>query len=130
MAARPALAALASLGFAACASAPPPDVSAAAVRGRAYAVARCSGCHAVGLKGASTYSAAPKFRDFRTGWTAAGLTLRLERSPVHAGPDMPSRGLNPAEADDLVAYIADLRAGKSVGRGGYTRTLCNPVYWC
>jgi mono/diheme cytochrome c family protein len=130
MAVRPALAALAGLALAACASAPPPDADPAAVRGQAYAVAHCSGCHAVGLQGASIYSAAPRFRDFRKPWNAASLTLRLERSPVHEGPDMPSRGVAPADVDDLVAYLAATRAGKAVGRTGYTRVLCSPVYWC
>jgi mono/diheme cytochrome c family protein len=101
-----------------------------ALRGRDFAVSRCSGCHAVGLKGVSPYRAAPPFRSLAQAWSPIALQLRLERSPLHDGPDMPSRQLSGGQADDLAAYIQTLQAGHDLGRPGYTGPICTPTYWC
>jgi len=102
----------------------------AALRGRNFADTHCAGCHAVGAKGVSRYRAAPAFRTLARAWTPTALQLRLERSPLHAEPDMPPHELTPREADDLAAYILALQTGRDLGRRQFTGPICNPVYWC
>jgi mono/diheme cytochrome c family protein len=127
-----AVAAAGALGLAACATAPDASrtSSPAAIRGQAYALADCAGCHAVTLEGLSPNAYAPPFRTLRTPWTAESLMLRLQRSPIHHGPDMPTRTLHPEEAKDLVAYLAAVQAGKVLSPPAYPRLICKPFGWC
>ena len=115
----------------ACANAPAPGpADEMVVRGRDYAVANCSGCHNIDLKGASTYRAAPPFRKLRGRWDGASLQLRLERSPYHGGDTMPTHSLTSAEADEIAAFIDALRAGKPPPGPPPRATICNPMWWC
>ena len=121
-----------ALLLAGCASPSPPETAdeLAAERGRDLAVAQCAGCHSIGLKGASGYRAAPALRTLRGHWTGVALQLRLEHSPIHASADMPARRLTPAQADDLAAFIASVRAGRPPPGAPLRAPICNPMLWC
>jgi cytochrome c len=115
----------------ACANAPAPGpADEAAVRGRDEAVSQCAGCHNIGLKGASTYPAAPPFRTLRGRWSGESLQVRLGRLPLHRGYDMPMHPLTAREADDIAAFITALRAGKPPPGPPLRANICNPMWWC
>jgi mono/diheme cytochrome c family protein len=106
------------------------NLRAAAMRGREFALSHCAGCHAVGPQGVSRYPAAPPFRSLAQAWSPIALQLRLERSPLHDGADMPPRQLSAGQADDIAAYIQALQAGQDLGRPVFTGPICHPTYWC
>lgn len=72
--------------------------------GRLVAERECGGCHAVGLRGESPLSDAPRFRDLRAridGRTLGGL---LTERTLAGHPRMPRPRLDPDERAALVAY--------------------------
>lgn len=79
-----------------------------AVAGRAFAEARCSGCHAVGETGASPYAPAPPLRTLHQKYDVEGLAEAFAEGILvgHKGPaQMPEFVLTPEEIDDLIAYL-------------------------
>jgi mono/diheme cytochrome c family protein len=76
--------------------------------GRAFAEARCSGCHAVGETGASPYAPAPPLRTLNQKYDVEGLAEAFAEGILvgHKGPaQMPEFVLTPEEIDDLIAYL-------------------------
>ena len=86
-----------------------PAPSTAAVRGRAFAEATCSGCHAVGLYGTSSNPNSPPF-----GYIAnqEGVTAETLSTWLHGAHNYPAEmdfSLRDDEADALVAYLLTLK---------------------
>jgi len=82
---------------------------ASAPRGRAYAQAHCARCHALGLEGASPLRRAPPFRDLAQTFPIDDLADVLVEGVERRHPAMPDVRLDPADADDLTAYLRSLR---------------------
>ena len=76
--------------------------------GRAFAEENCARCHAVGPEGDSPLEAAPRFRNFQTMWPLESLEEALGEGIVTGHPEMPQFELDPAQIDDLLAYLASL----------------------
>ncbi len=91
------------------------DQMAAATRGLAYAQEHCASCHLVvaGSLLASPDSRAPTFESIANmpGMTPTALNVWLHS----AHPSMPNLITGPNELDELTAYIATLRRGKTRG---------------
>jgi len=81
---------------------------AAVQRGRAFAEANCSRCHAVGPAGASPLSKAPPFRTLYQRYPVEDLAEALAEGIRTAHPAMPEFELNPHQIDDLIAYLKSL----------------------
>lgn len=96
------LVALAALAFV------PSAFAQATARGRALAEAQCGGCHAVGRAGASRVVAAPAFRDLHRRYPVEDLAEALAEGITTGHPGMPEFRLDPAEIDDLIAYLRTL----------------------
>lgn len=81
----------------------------AALPGRAFAEASCSGCHAVGRYGSSSNPNAPPFAAIanQEGLTAETLTVWLQGA--HNYPSEMNFYLNDRQVNDLVAYMLSLR---------------------
>jgi cytochrome c len=80
-------------------------------RGHALVVERCARCHAVERTGESSYAPAPPFRTLHERYDVEGLAEAFAEGVVvpHRGPQpMPQFRLNPAEIDDLIAYLKSL----------------------
>lgn len=102
-------------GVAACAQ-PPGDASldstgmeaAAADRAEMTVRSNCSGCHAVGLTGASPLPSAPPFREVAARRDLFLLEEDFGRGFVTSHPDMPPYRYRASEIDDLMAYFRRL----------------------
>lgn len=84
-------------------------------RGHAFVLEHCSLCHAVERTGVSSYAPAPPFRTLHERYNVEGLAEAFAEGVVvpHAGPrQMPQFMLNPAEIDDLIAYLKSLEPRK------------------
>jgi mono/diheme cytochrome c family protein len=99
------------LPLAACQGLPPaaPGVSTTADRGRAFAQASCSGCHAVARFGSSSNPDAPPFPAIanQEGLSAESLTYWLRGA--HNYPQEMDFHLNERQVEELVAYLLTLR---------------------
>jgi cytochrome c2 len=86
-----------------------PDLSAAQKRGSAFAVRRCSACHAVMENRTSPNPEAPSFEDIvnRSGVTAA--TLRPFLRDSHNYPAAMNFRVERGEIDDLSEFIVTLK---------------------
>ena len=81
-------------------------------RGRALVEARCSSCHAVGLKGDSPYPPAPPLRTLNDKYDVEGLAEAFAEGILvgHKGEkQMPEFVFPPEEIDDLIAYLKSLK---------------------
>ena len=107
-----------ALPLAACAPAAvgPPPASAAGpgpadtpeARGQAFVDANCATCHATGRTGDSPYAPAPPFRTLAAKYDVDGLAEAFAEGIEvgHRGQrEMPAFELDPAEIDDLIAYL-------------------------
>jgi hypothetical protein len=100
-----------ALALAACTSAPPAELEprAADTPGRAFAEAKCGGCHEVGRYGHSRNSNAPPFHVIanQEGLTKDTLTYWL--GGAHNYPGEMDFTLREPEVDMLVGYMLTLR---------------------
>ncbi|MBL9012089.1 MAG: c-type cytochrome [Alphaproteobacteria bacterium] len=92
--------------------APPAVLSAAAdtpeARGQAFVDENCATCHATGRSGDSPYPPAPPFRTLASKYDVDGLAEAFAEGIEvgHRGQrEMPTFELDPAEIDDLIAYL-------------------------
>jgi mono/diheme cytochrome c family protein len=85
------------------------DLPAPAARGRAFAVAHCASCHAVGAPGISPNPEAPAFETVvnTPGLTPATLSDWLRNS--HNYPDAMNLTIDADRIDELAAYMMTLR---------------------
>ncbi|NOT39830.1 MAG: cytochrome c [Alphaproteobacteria bacterium] len=80
-------------------------------KGRAFAQANCSGCHAVGPAGVSPYAPAPPFRTLHERYDVEGLAEAFAEGILvgHKGEkQMPEFVMTPEQIDDLLAYLKSL----------------------
>lgn len=113
---RRAAAALALLGLAACASslhAAAPNASApptaSAAEGRRLAEIHCARCHAIGTTGQSRHPLSPPFRTFSRHYPVNALEEAFAEGILVGHPDMPQFQFEPAQIDDLVAYLNSIQ---------------------
>lgn len=93
------------------ASAAPAARPESATRGFALAQRNCSGCHAIGARGASPNAQAPTFESLRTRYPEQALDAAFRRGLLHRNPSMTPFHFLPGELSDLAAYFHSLRGG-------------------
>lgn len=79
--------------------------AAAAARAEHIVRANCSGCHAVGLRGASPLPSAPPFREIAERRDLFVLEQDFAQGLVTSHPEMPPFHYRASEIDDLMAYF-------------------------
>ena len=77
--------------------------------GKALVERNCSGCHAVGAKGASPNAKAPEFRNMHERHPSLALREPLSRGIAAPHDEMPKFALSGPQIDTIVAYINSLR---------------------
>jgi cytochrome c len=84
--------------------------SASAKRGEAIVKANCAECHAVTRTGDSPNAKAPPFRTLGQRYKLDDLQEALAEGIVvgHGGADMPHFVFEPAEIDDIIAYLKQI----------------------
>ena len=88
-------------------------------RGKLFAEQNCARCHAIGVEGASPYSAAPPFRTLGQRYDVGGLAEAFAEGiiVVHngGGAQMPEFVLEPRQIDDLIAYLRSIQPQHPTG---------------
>jgi mono/diheme cytochrome c family protein len=113
----------AAVALAGCQSSPPPPAPASLAgagpveRGRQYAEAVCSRCHAIARTGRSPVAAAPAFRDLHRRYPVENLEEALGEGIVVGHPLMPRFELEAGQIADLVAYLKSLEPGAGAPPG-------------
>lgn len=106
------LALVLSAGLSGCVSSPPaPEpqpLSAAAERGRSFALRACGGCHALGSGRQSANAVAPSFATIRMRHTSLALERALADIAREGHGEMPPIYMTAGEIEDLVAYVESL----------------------
>ena len=83
--------------------------------GKALVEKNCSGCHAVGAKGASANAKAPEFRNLHARHPSLALREPLSRGIAAPHDEMPKFTLSGAEIDSIVAYINSHAGRRELG---------------
>lgn len=97
-------------------SAPPASPAArdgaveAAERGRRLATEACASCHAIGPRGASPMSGATPFLEIVRRRPLDQLEAAFAEGLVTSHPAMPDLVFRASEIDDLIAYLATVKA--------------------
>lgn len=86
-----------------------PGAAASIKRGGLLAERHCAACHAIGPRGASPNLTAPTFRRIANQWPLEQLQEAFAEGIVTGHGPMPEFTLEPAEIDDLLAYLGRLR---------------------
>jgi mono/diheme cytochrome c family protein len=76
-----------------------------AQRGFTFAQTNCSQCHAIGRVGESPLPEAPPFRTLHTRYPIESLAEALAEGITTGHPSMPQFQLDPAQINDLLAYL-------------------------
>lgn len=97
------------VGFAALMLATSVAAAANQKRGESIAKARCAACHSIGKSGASPNITAPTFRRIAGQYPLEQLQEALAEGIVTGHGPMPEFTFEPAEIDDLLAYLARLK---------------------
>lgn len=79
-------------------------------RGAAFAVAHCSGCHAVGPAGLSPNTLAPPLREIGRRYPVEQLSEAFAEGIVTAHPAMPQFELTPEQNRSLIAYLKTIQS--------------------
>ena len=79
----------------------PGDIAA----GRQIAETYCASCHAIGTRGESHHPMAPPWRTLSRNYPIESLQESFAEGVLVGHPDMPQFELQPAQIDDLLAYI-------------------------
>lgn len=77
-------------------------------RGRIFVQTHCARCHAVGHRGESPLTEAPRFRDLHTRYPVAQLAESLAEGIRTGHPGMPEFQLDPGQVDDVIRYLESL----------------------
>jgi len=77
-------------------------------RGFTFVKENCSKCHAIGLHGDSPLSVAPPFRTLHLRYPVEDLAESLAEGIVTGHPTMPQFRLDPAQVNDVIAYLKSL----------------------
>lgn len=83
-------------------------LSPAEQRGRLFVQTNCAQCHAIGRHGASPLPIAPPFRTLHERYPVEDLAEALAEGIVVGHPTMPQFTLDPAQINDVIAYLKTL----------------------
>ncbi|MBZ6078802.1 c-type cytochrome [Microvirga puerhi] len=89
-------------------SQPSPAQEGRAERGRVFVQTNCAGCHAIGRVGESPLAIAPPFRTLHERYPVEDLAEALAEGITTGHPTMPEFRLDPAQINDVVAYLKTL----------------------
>jgi len=78
-------------------------------RGLAFAQTNCSQCHAIGRIGESPITEAPPFRTLHTRYPIEDLAEAFAEGITTGHPSMPQFELDPAQINDLLAYLNSIQ---------------------
>jgi len=81
------------------------SLSPGAQRGLTFIQTHCSRCHAIGKAGESPLAIAPPFRTLHTKYPVESLQEALAEGIVTGHPTMPQFQLDPAQINDVIAYL-------------------------
>ncbi len=93
----------------ACASSVAMAQSGRVQRGFTFAQTNCSQCHAIGRFGDSPIPEAPPFRTLHTRYPIEDLAEAFAESITTGHPSMPQFQLDPAQINDLLAYLNSIQ---------------------
>ncbi len=79
-----------------------------AQRGFTFANTNCARCHAIGRVGESPLNIAPPFRTHHTRYPVENFAEAFAEGIVTGHPTMPEFRLDPAQINDLIAYLKTL----------------------
>jgi cytochrome c len=79
-----------------------------AERGRVFVQTHCAGCHAIGRVGESPLPIAPPFRTLHTYYPVENLAEAFAEGITTGHPTMPEFRLDPAQINDVIAYLKTL----------------------
>src|SRR5215203_3890256 len=96
---------LTAVVIAAALTSPAAAQSARAQRGFVFAQTHCAGCHAIGQAGESPLAIAPPFRTLHTRYPVESLSEAFAEGITTGHPSMPEFRLDPAEINDVIAYL-------------------------
>ncbi|MBY0563924.1 MAG: cytochrome c [Hyphomonadaceae bacterium] len=80
-----------------------------AAEGRRLAEINCARCHAIGTGGESRHPMAPPFRTLSRNYPVNALEEAFAEGILVGHPAMPEFRLEPAQIDDLLAYIESVQ---------------------
>jgi len=78
-------------------------------RGLTFAQTNCSQCHAIGRVGESPIPDAPPFRTLHTRYPIESLAEAFAEGITTGHPSMPQFQLDPAQINDLLAYLESIQ---------------------
>jgi cytochrome c len=78
-------------------------------RGQTFAQTNCSQCHAIGRFGESPIPEAPPFRTLHTRYPVEDLAEAFAEGITTGHPSMPQFQLDPAQINDLLAYLTSIQ---------------------
>ncbi|EIM28876.1 c-type cytochrome [Microvirga lotononidis] len=78
-------------------------------RGQTFAQTNCSQCHAIGKVGESPIPEAPPFRTLHTRYQIEDLAEAFAEGITTGHPSMPQFQLDPAQINDLIAYLNSIQ---------------------
>lgn len=78
-------------------------------RGFTFAQTNCSQCHAIGRVGDSPMPEAPPFRTLHTRYPVEDLAEAFAEGITTGHPSMPQFQLDPAQINDLLAYLNSIQ---------------------
>jgi cytochrome c len=78
-------------------------------RGFTFAQTNCSQCHAIGRFGDSPIPEAPPFRTLHTRYPIEDLAEAFAEGITTGHPSMPQFELDPAQINDLLAYLESVQ---------------------
>jgi cytochrome c len=78
-------------------------------RGQTFAQTNCSQCHAIGRVGDSPMPEAPPFRTLHTRYPIEDLVEAFAEGITTGHPSMPQFQLDPAQINDLIAYLNSIQ---------------------
>lgn len=87
---------------------PPADID----KGRQIAEQSCSGCHAVGVEGASPLPEAPPFRFLGRNYPVRYLQEALAEGIVTGHPDMPEFAWDPVTINNFISYLETIQVAE------------------
>jgi cytochrome c len=84
------------------------SLSPAAQRGLVFVQTHCAQCHAISKVGGSPLAIAPPFRELHLRYPVEALAEALAEGIVTGHPSMPEFRLDPAQINDVIAYLKTL----------------------
>lgn len=82
--------------------------SSAERRGKAFAKANCSRCHAIDMRSSSRNEDAPPFRVLHKRYPVETLAEAFAEGVYTGHPEMPAFELDPRQINDLLAFLKSL----------------------